>query len=261
MKKLNVLLGKTDYLASSYSAMVKDYSKFFRNSQGSFLGEKRTYTPREGTVDEPSKRKNVLVQTTVSEKFDWFKNQSKDYIDALFAVEATNASGLAKAELVVAGRSWGEFTSLELLRLKSIIESSDLKAMLENIPVRSDSVNWEECTVEQYEGRNIYQTNLVEGVEKTTVKESYILEDPNVGKLKDHQSYSPQVATKNTVQELGDYTHQGFSGESTQRQKAEMLKRRSTLLAAVVEALKVCNEVPVKESMLTANNIFGYILG
>ena len=46
-------------------------------------------------------------------------------------------------ELKVNGVSWGIFSSLELLRLKSLLENNDLKGMLENIPVRSDGSLWE----------------------------------------------------------------------------------------------------------------------
>ena len=257
--KLNVLLGKTDYLASTYNGMIRDFIGFFKNKQGAFRGEKRTFTPREGTIDEPSKRTNTLVQTTVSEKLGWFIDNSKQYLDALFSVEATNASGTAKAILTVDGESWGEFTSLELLRLKSVIESNELKGMIENIPVRSDSVIWEDNTSEQYEGRQIFQTPIVEGTEKTTVKESYILEDPNIAKI-DAKSYSPQLGIKNTVMEIGDYTHQKFSGEFTQRKKADILKRRSALLAGVIEALKECNNCEAVESKLNADKIFGYLI-
>ena len=260
-QKLNVLLGMTDHLASTYSSMVKEYSKFFKNNQGAFLGEKRTYTPKEGQIDEPGKRKNSLVQTTVNEKFDWLKDNAKEYVDALFAVEATNASGVAKTELVVEGETWGEFTSLELLRLKSLIENNDIKNMLENIPVRSDAVRWEANTLDEYLDRDIHQTPLSEGVEKTTMKETYVLEDPNINKLKDGVNYTPQLATKNTVVELGDYTHQTFSGEWTQKRKADALKRRGILLTAVVTALKECNEVEIKESTLNSDKIFGYLLG
>jgi hypothetical protein len=258
--KLNVLLGKTDHLASVFNRMLKDYIGFFRNKQGAFKGERRTYTPKDGTVDEPKKRKNDLVVTTVKEKFDWFTKQSKEYIDALFAVEATNASGLARATLTVDGKAWGEFTSLELLRLKSVLENADFKAMLENIPVRSDSQIWETNSSEQYKDRAIVQTPLTEGVEKTTVKESYILPDPNIGEGS-ARSYTPQIAHRNTVMELGDYTHQYFSGESTQREKAEILKRRSALLTGVIAALKECNECAVQPSKLTSSKIFSYILG
>jgi len=258
--KLNVLLGKTDHLSSVFAAQVKGYAAFFKTKQGAFVGEKRTYTPREGTVDEPSKRKNALVQTTVTEKFDWFKENSKDYIDALFSVEATNSSGDAKSELIVGGELWGIFTSLELLRLKSVIENNDLRAVLENIPVRSDSVIWDKNTTEQYADRDIFQTNLSEGVEKTTVKESYILADPNIG-ASSTRAYTPQIAQKNTVHELGDYTHQYFSGEMSQRDRATILKRRSTLLTAIIEALKQCNDVEVVKSKLNSDKIFNYLLG
>jgi hypothetical protein len=258
--KLNILLGKTDYLASTFSKMLKDYIGFFKTKQGAFLGEKITFSPKEGTVDEPSKRKNSVVQTTVGEKFEWFKENSKSYVDALFSVEATNASGTAKAELLVDGKSWGTFTSLELLRLKGILENNDLKGVLENIPVRSDSLIWEKNTSEQYEGRDIFQTPIVEGTEKTTVKESYILEDPNLSRI-DPKNYSPQLGIKNTVMELGDYTHQKFSGELSQRKKAEILKRRSSLLVGVIEALKECNNCEVVKSELNSEKIFGYLLG
>lgn len=257
--KLNVLLGKTDYLASTYTGMLKDFIGFFKNKQGAFRGEKRTYSPKNDTVDEPSKRKNILVQTTVAEKFDWMKEEGKAYLDALFAVEATNASGTAKAELKVDGESWGTFTSLELLRLKSVVEDNNLRGLFDNIPVRSDSEIWEPCNKEEYEGRDILQTPIVQGTEKTTVIENYILEDPNIGKI-DAKSYSPQLGKKNTVMEVGDYTHQRFTGEYSQRQKANILKRRSTLLTAVIEALKECNDAEIVKSELNSEKIFGYLL-
>lgn len=257
--KLNVLLAKTDSLAPHYKGMIVDFAKFFGKSQGAFLGEKRTYQPKEGTIDDPSKRKNVLVQTTVGEKFNWFQDNAKEYIDALFSQEKTNASGVAKAELVVDGESWGELTSLELLRLKSIVEANNLHVMLDQIPVRSDAEEWERTTAEMYQDREIFETPLVEGVSKTTEKEDYILKDPNVNP--DSPNYTPVVAHKTTTVELGDYTHQRFSGEWSQRQKAEALKRRSKLLVAITEALKKCNEVEAVPSEITSDKIFGYLFG
>ena len=258
--KLNVLLAKTDHLASQYAGMLKDYIKFFKNSQGAFHGEQRTYTPREGTIDEPNKRKNILVQTTVGEKLEWFENNAKDYVDALFSVEATNASGLAKAELIVEDESWGEFTSLELLRLKSLLDHNDLKGLFEQLPVRSDAIIWSKTEHEMYRGREIYETSIQEGVEKTTETTSYVLEDPNLSRLKDGAAYTPQIASKKTVVELGDYTYQSFTGTTSPRHKAEIMQRRAKLLTAVIEALKLCNEVEAQKSELTAEKVFGYLL-
>ena len=262
MRKLNVLLALTDALKSKYKRMVEDYTKFFNASQGSFLGEKATYVPREGTVDEPSKRKYVKVVTTVDEKIDWFINESKDFIDALFAQERTNASGLACADLIVNGVNWGNFTSLELLRLKTLLESGDsgnLEAMLANIPVRSDSQIWEKSNAEEYSGREIYESPLLKGVSKTTVKEEYILDDPNISKLTNPNSYTPKTSVRTVTMDVGDYTNQSFNGQWSHRQRAGALKRRNDLIIAVTTALKECNDCDVFNSELNANRIFGYI--
>lgn len=255
--KLNVLLAKTDSLAPQFKGMINDYSKFFIKGQGAFQGEKRTYEANADTIDDPTKRGNRLVQTTVKQKLDWFKEGSKEYIDALFSQEATNASGKAKATLMVGDDNWGEFTSLELLRLKSTIENPALHGMMENIPVRSDAEEWEKCDDEMYKEKGIFETPLVSGTNITTTKEDKILKDPNVSK--DSPNYTPTVTTITTTQELGKYTQQRFSGEWSQREKAEALRRRAKLVTSIVEALKKCNEVEVVESKLDSNKIFGYL--
>lgn len=262
MKKLNVLLAITDALKGKYKRMVEDYTKFFNTSQGSFLGEKATYVQKEGTVDEPSKRKYVKVVTTVDEKIDWFINESKEFVSALFAQEKTNASGIAVANLVVDGHDWGKFTSLELLRLKSLLESGDsgnLEHLLSNIPVRPDSQIWNKTTSEEYSGREIYESPLLSGVSKTTVKEEYILEDPNISKLTNPSSYTPKTSVRTVTMDVGDYTNQTFNGQWSHRQRAGALKRRNDLILGVTAALKECNDCAIFESDLTAERIFGYI--
>jgi len=257
--KLNTLLAKTDHLASSFKKGISEYIVFFKNHQSAFKGEKRTYSPKDGTIDIPSKRSNVMVATTVDEKLQYLVESSKDYINALFSQEKTNASGLAKAKLVVDGIDLGEYTSLELLRLKNILENGDFENMYKTIPVKSDSEIWVESKNEMYVSRTgIFETELVKGIEKSTTKEQYILTDPNVTK-DNGAKYTPQVASKDTIIELGDYTHQRFSGEYTHRQRAEILQRRTKLFTAVVEALKISNDVEALESDMTADKLFGFL--
>jgi len=260
--KLNVLLALTDTLRVVYKNMVSDYSKYFKNSQSDFQGVKKTYTAKEGVVDDPSKRKMVRVATTVKEKLDWFIEKTEQFVDATFAQEATNASGNAIGELIVDSKSWGNFTSLELLRLKNFIENSDLGnigIMLSLVPTRSDSEVWDKTDDEDYTSREIFETEMVTGVNKTTVKEEYILEDPNVKNLKDTSGYHPPIATKNTILELGDYTSQNFSGQWSHRERAEALARKQTLVNAVTVALKQANECDIVDSELKAKKIFGYL--
>lgn len=257
--KLNTLLAKTDQLASGFKELLSDYISYFKNHQGAFKGERRTYAPRPGTIDEPKERANDLVVTSVAEKFDWLVKTQSEYIDSLFSQEATNASGVAKARLEVDGIDFGMLSSLELLRLKSLLENDRLTAMYEHMPVRSDSMVWRKTADSTYTGREIWETEMISGVKKTTVKEAYILPDPNLKSLGDGASYQPMVAQKDTIMELGDFTHQRFSGEVSHRERAEVLHRRQRLLTAVLEALKKSNEVEALTSELNAKKLFGYL--
>ena len=129
--KLNILLAKTDHLANSYKSSIKDYIQFFKDKQSAFKGEKKTYEAKPGTIDIPSERGNKMVVTTVSEKLDWLKETNTEFINSLFSQEATNAAGVAKASLTVDGVEFGEFSSLELLRLKSILEMENLNKCIQ----------------------------------------------------------------------------------------------------------------------------------
>ena len=256
--KMNALLAKTDHLASSYKKGIEEYVTFFKKKQGSFKGEKKTYAAKEGTIDIPSERRNEKVVSTVKEQLDWLTETSEEYINALFAQEATNASGTPKAIVMVDGVEFGEFSSLELLRLKSLLESGTLEEMYKNIPVRSDSEEWKEVTEEMYQGRQIFESPKMSGIKKSTTKESYILQDPNVSSGKT-DNYVPQIAQKDTITELGDYTHQRFSGEWSHRERAELLRRRTKLLSGVIEALKSANDVEAVTSQMNAGKLFGYL--
>ena len=43
------------------------------------------------------------------------------------------------------------------------------------------------------------------------------------------------------------------------RERAELLRRRTKLLTAVIEALKEANDVEAIESNMTAEKLFGYL--
>lgn len=256
--KLHVVLAKTEQSAAPFKRMQEDYVKFFKTEQGAFKGIKKTYEPRPGTADEPTKRENRQVVTTVREKLDWFTENAVPHLTDIFAVDATNASGTVKARLVVEGVDMGELSSLELLRLKTVIESGTLEQMYGNIPVRNEDEEWKETIAEQYKGREIFETEKRVGVSTTLQKETYILDDPNLGRIQGAQ-YTPKTSERTTVQEIGDYTLQSFSGQYSHRQRAEILNRRSKLLTAVVEALKVANEAEVVQSNLKPEQLFRYL--
>ncbi len=255
--KLNTLLGITDHLAKSFKLGLLNYIKFFKSSQSAFKGVKKTYAPRDGMMDDSTKRGNDLVVSTVDEKLKWLTENSSKYINALFAQEATNASGTAKAPLMVNGNNWGEYSALELLRLKSLLDLPDFVGMYATLPTRADNKEWEECTDAQYANRKIFQTPMQRSVSKSILKETYILQDPNISGTA--PSYKATTAIRDTVIEVGDASYQEFSGEILHRERAEMLLRIDQLRTAVIEALKVANDVVAVESDLTAEKLFNFI--
>jgi hypothetical protein len=259
--KQNTLLALTDAERSVYKNMVDDYAKFFANKQGEFKGERRTYQAKEGQSHDPSKEGFIDVTTTVDEKLQWFIEQAGSFYKHLFTQERTNAMSGKTVELVVEGKSFGLLTSLELLRLKNLLEAKDLgqlNQMVQNIPVRSDKEQWKVSTDPTFGERRIFETAVVPSVVRTTDKESYILQDPNLNAT-NSSNYRPVVAERTTMRELGDSTYQKFSGEITHIERANMLKRHTALLNAVIVALKEVNDTEVIESPLEGSDILGYI--
>lgn len=243
VKKLSVLLGLRDKVEKSFANMLDDMFQKFKNKQGLFRGYRRTYTAIDGYADEPTKRGYELVASTVGEQLDWFKQHSKDYFKVVLSIEKTNSQAVV-ADLVVNGENWGSYSTLELLRLKSILDSK-FRAMLQELPIRKETVLWTKSKDENYINREIFESPLERGFSKTTLKESYILPDPHA----DHKR-QPMIAEKSMQVNIGEYTSQEFSGEMSNRERAELAVKYDVLYKAIIEALETANNIEVKESDL-----------
>lgn len=257
--KMNTLLAKVEHDAASANAMVRDYAAFFKTKQGAFRGAKNTYVANEGYPDKPEKRSLVRVTTTVQEKLDWFEERYIPYLKDLFSIEATNSKGAPRTELIVDGVSFGTLSAAELMRLRNIITSKELESMYENIPVRSDAILYEECTDEEYQGREVVQTPLSTSTERTSENEEVILKDPNIDPLHLPANYRAATTTKRTTFEIGTSTHQEFSGEWTQRKRAELLRRKSAILNAITIALKEVNDIESEDANLNAEALVKFL--
>lgn len=253
VSKLNTLLALREKFETTFKNALNDLVSKFKDKQGLFTGERKTYEALDGFADEPTRRKFRKVATTAKEQLDWFTQHNQEYLKQLFTIEKTNGSGVAKAELVVDGVSWGEFASTELLRLKGFLENNQLKAMYGSIPVRSEDNLWAPTTDDIYKDRLVFESPLDEGYAKTTLKEQYILPDPHPDAKR-----APIVSDKSTQVNIGHYTSQDFSGCASIRERAEILARLDTLHKAVVEALEKANDVEVIPSVL-GDKLFAYL--
>lgn len=257
--KMNALLAKIEVTQASFNKMIAEYGLFFARNRGAFKGIKKTFTPRDGYMEDARYMGNTQVVTTVDEKLQWFEQNAAPFLGQLFQIEATNSLGAKTVELVVEGISFGKLTALDLMRLKTLLTKKEWETMYSEIPVREDDEVWIPTTNAEYTGREICETALVEGITRTTESEEVILKDPNLDPTKLPANYNAKVTTKKKTVETGNYSMQKFTGEWTHRQRAELLRRRSQILVAVIEALKVVNDTEVVEPNLNVCKFLNFL--
>jgi hypothetical protein len=260
-KKTNLLstsLGLREKTEINFKAAASDMFNKFTKKQGLFQGERKTYEAKSGYADEPTKRNYRHVQSTVQQQLDWLEETCQDFMDVVFSIEKTNASGNVQSELIVEGNSWGLFTSLELLRLKTILDNSKFKSIYSELPIRKKTEDWVKSDDSEYSRtENIYQTVKAVSVAKTTTKESYIMTDPH---FESGSTRPPVTSERSTQIEIGDYSSQKFSGEISLADRAHMIKRYDTLSKSVLVALNNANNTPTLSSDL-GGKVFNYIHG
>ncbi len=244
-KKQSVLLGLREKLEKTFAGMLDDFIQKFKNKQTIFQGWNKEYTAEEGFADDTTKRSFQKVSGTVQEQMDWFKQYSADYFSTVLSIEKTNSTGI-KAELKVAGKSWGEYSVLELLRLKSIMDGK-LKLMIQELPIRDEKVIWTKTDKDYYGTRNVWQTPVVSGHAKTTLKRTEVVNDPHI---KDAPNRPPVAVQIETQVNVGLQTEQKFSGEITMLERAELLAKFDQVYNGIIEALATANDVESETSDL-----------
>ena len=260
-EKMNVTLAKAEHERAIYTESLRKQGEFFKRNSSSFRGEKKTFHAAEGQLEDPTKMGHTVVATTVSEEIKRLVNKALlPYLKDQFAIEATNAAGSTRVPFVVDGLKLGSLSATELLRLKNILTDENLKQVVQNIPVRSDSEIWKASANEDYEGRaDVFETPRLEGDSFTTITDTEILLDPNLDKEHIPSSYRPITKEVKTTIKRGSYTSQKFSGEWTLRQKQLVQERIGKLLSAVIEATKTVNDTPTMEPNLATDKLLQYI--
>jgi len=257
--KMNTLLAIVEHTSSGLAKAMESCADAFRSKHSLFQGSKKTFAPRDGYADDPSKQGTVNVAATVDEKLSSLSREWKKHLGNLFQIEATNSVGAGKVELKVGDVSFGKLSAIELMRLRNILSDKNLTDMLRNIPVRTDSVVWTQSTDPEYDGRAVFQTEMIKGVTKTTEKEEYILRDPNINPENLPVNYNAKTSVKSKTVETGDYTSQNFSGEWSQKQKDDALARKADLYEAVIKALKEVNDCETIASNLDTDRFVDFL--
>lgn len=255
--KLNVLLAKRQHAIAIFKKLLADYVEYFKRKDSPFEGYRKSYTPRGDNPIDYNLVGNKRVVSTVNEKLLYFEEHAAPYINHMLSVEATNATA-AKAELKVKGKTY-LLSTMELLALKSLLETKEVLAFYQEIPARSEVAKWDRSADGEYKTRDIYTTEPIKGEDKTSEVTEYILEDPNVGHLTDTSKYVPIKTSKRVDKILGDKLVEFFTGAIAHQERADMLARRSQLYEDVLEAIENANTVEAIPSLFTAEKLFDFL--
>lgn len=250
--KLNVLLAKTDQLAAIIKANISDTIDKFKNKQTLYRGEKKSYKERFPEYADPSQEMDKGVSSTVNETLAYLFKLADNFLSAKLDQEATNCSGLAKAELIINNESYGEFTTGELMALKGFFEQQILKDMLGNMPTMSLSERWSKSQSPEYMSRSIFESPAQKWIAKVTDVYQVAHFDP--------QGKQPAVIVneKKTI-EVADVERQLFTGEISHVEKAYMIARLSEIVMAIKEALERANGAEVLKSQINMKKLFQYL--
>lgn len=252
-KKQSVLLGLREKLEKDFQNLLTDMLQKFTKKQGLFIGFRNTYNPIEGYADDVTKRGFQNVASTVEDQLAWVKQHAADYLKTTLSIEKTNAQGI-KAHLTVDGEDWGEYTVLELLRMKGILDGK-LRAVFQELPIRSESHMWSESKQPEFTGRKIWETPMDKGFAKTTIKDTIIINDPHI---KDSPNRPPVTRETSIQVNVGEYTAQTFSGAITNLERAKLEVKYNNLYRGIIAALEEANNVEVSESDL-GDRVLSYL--
>jgi len=244
--KLHEILAVENTTKKKAGIILAETKKTFQEKKDHFDGLERVYHPLDDNGDMIAPEVKELV-TTVGEKLDYTKKTLVSSIDVTLAKEATNSSGIAKAELKIGDNTFGELSATSLLALEQNL--TQVRDLFKTIPTLDPTKVWVPA---DDRGEGIFRTNVEKkyrSVKKPTPMVMYEA-------TKEHPA---QVQILNEDVRVGHYEATYYSGRITPAKKAEILERVDTLISAVIKARCRANNVDVVDLKI-GNKIFDYIL-
>jgi len=242
---LHALLAVEPSLDQQAKNIMDECVNTFTKKQEHFDGITKLYSSfNEGEELIPPETKEVV--TTVKEKLDYVKESVIRSLDATISKEETNASGEAKAELVVKGVSFGTFAATTYIALERFL--TRIREQYKAIPTLDPARAWE---TEKQSGRNLYQASPE--VKYRTVKKTKVI---TLAPPTDKHPAQTQLV-QDEVQ-VGKYDTTYTSGRLSPGEKFTLLSNIDELILAVKQAKEMANQAEAKQIKL-GEAIFSFI--
>jgi len=226
------------------SEIIQEAVTLFQKKEDHLDGFIRTYHPKDDKGDTlPPEQK--LIVTTVAAKMQYANGFIIKAINAQLSKEETNASGLAKAELIVDDVNFGEFTATSLLALEQHLQK--LLGVYRVIPTIDPVKRW--MPDPSQDNTFITETEVKHRTNKVEDFRVIVPATPE---------HPAQIAKIVKDEQVGTWETVYSSGKITPAQKSELLSRIDNLIDAVKKARAKANQAEVKQ-MKTGKALLEYI--
>ena len=228
--KLHELLAVEQDRKNQANIAVGEAIKVFSKQDVLFDGMVKRYISLEENAEQiPDESKEIV--TTIKDKLNATLEMVIAAIDANISKEETNASGIAKTELIVGDKNFGTFSATSLLALET--QLGKIKEMYQQIPTLDSAKKWVFDTQ-----RGVFRTD--EEIKFRSIKRPKV-----VVKYEATKEHPAQTEILQIDFQVGKYETVYTSGRVTLAQKNQMLKRIQQLLEAVKIARSKANNVEV----------------
>ncbi len=241
--KLHEILAIEQDRKNKSNQSIGESRKVFTKNETIFDGMVKKYIPTEENAEQiPDERKEMV--STVKALLNKTLEPVVVAMDATLSKEETNASGVAKAELVVEGKKFGTYSATTLLALESHL--SKVLDLYKAIPTLDTSRKW------NFDDKNdFYRTE--EEIKFRTIKRPKV-----IVKYEATEKHPAQTELLNIDFQVGKYETTYFSGKVTPTQKAQLINRLEELIESVKIARSKANNVNVKNVKL-GEKIFDFV--
>ena len=241
--KLHELLAVEQDRKHKANQMLGETKNVFTKKSPYFDGMVKRYIALEENSEEiPDERKQMV--TTVKDKLNEAIEVIIKGMDAHISKEETNASNVAKADLIVDGVNLGTFSAMALLGLEGHLNK--LHTLYKDIPILDPTKRW---IFDEQQG--VYRT-------EPEVKFRAVKRPKVIVKYEATEKHPAQTELLYLDFQVGKYETIYTSGRITTTQKAQLMKRINALLEAVKTARSKANNVDVN-NIKVGQKLFDFI--
>jgi hypothetical protein len=241
--KLYELLAVEQDRKNKANNTIGETKKYFTKNDPYFDGMIKKYVPLEEDSEQiPDETKEIV--TSVKQVLDQALDEIITSMDATLSKEETNASGTAKAELIIDDQNFGTFSATSLLALEA--QLAKILDLYQSIPTLDATRKWSFD-----DQKSVFATD--EEVKFRSIKRPQV-----IVKYQATVEHPAQTELLSLDVQVGKYVTTYFSGKLTLSQKKDVVKRLEKLLEAVKVARSKANNVEVNNVKL-GQRLFAYL--